>query len=306
MAQGAANPYAVTIVPNGDPSLDLSNAQLSSTLARRLCIPQLTHSSLSDAAEQTNVCPTCQQRHANGHLDQALVCYSTRAATPAARAGTTTSIQHEVGAFINSVGHHSRLEPPGVDPDSGERADGECNSLLPGGNSVYWDVNTYAVTTGTDADAREATFPGLAADKHEYAKTRKHAAAIFANRQGDQFVPLVVSDAGSWGPQAMAFCSRLARTTEAPAQTLQYRLRRLAVVAAKGVHDIMHRGVRLSLRGGGAGPRPEQAPPGAVWEADDETDDEGDEAMTSEQLQRAEVELMEGVTTQGPQMSVLA
>ena len=70
-------------------------------------------------------------------------------------------------------------------------------------------------------DAREATFPGLAADKHEYAKTRKHAAAIFANRQGDQFVPLVVSDAGSWGPQAMAFYSRLARTAEAPARTLQ-------------------------------------------------------------------------------------
>ena len=83
-----------------------------------------------------------------------------------------TNVPHEVGAFINSVGHHSRLEPPGVDPDSGKRADGECNSLLRGGNSVYWDVNTYAVTTGTDADAREATFPGLAADKHEYAKTR--------------------------------------------------------------------------------------------------------------------------------------
>ena len=190
---------------------------------------------------------------------------------------------------------------PGVDPDSGKRADGECNSLLPGGNSVYWDVNTYAVTTGTDADAREATFPGLAADKHEYVNTRKHAAAIFANRQGDQFVPLVVSDAGSGvtparaaaseghaemarllteleaapkGPQAMAFFSRLARTTEAPARTLQYRLRRLAVVTAKGVHDIMHGGVRLSLCGGGAGPRPGQAPPDAIWEADDESDDE--------------------------------
>ena len=134
----------------------------------------------------------------------------------------------------------------------------------------------------------------------------------------------------------MAFFSRLARTTEAPARTLQYRLRRLAVVTAKGVHDIMHGGVRLSLRGGGAGPRPEQAPPDAVWEADDESDDdEGDDAMTSEQLRRAEVELLEGVavvrgdedgqggvtggaqddgggetgvgaTTQGPQMNVLA
>ena len=112
-----------------------------------------------------------------------------------------------------------------------------------------------------------------------------------------------MSDAGSWGPQAMAFISPLARTTEAPARTLQYRLRRLAVVTAKGVHDIMHSGVRLSLRGGGAGPRPGQPPPDA---ADDETDDEGDEAMTSEQLQRAEVELMKGVTTQGPQMNVLA
>ena len=63
--------------------------------------------------------------------------------------------------------------------------------------------------------------------------------------------------------------------------------------------------MRLSLRGGGAGPRPGQAPPDA---ADDETDDEGDEAMTltNEQLQQAEVELMEGVTTQGPQMDVLA
>jgi hypothetical protein len=293
VAQGAANPYAVTIVPNGDPSLDLSNAQLSTTLARRLCIPQLTHPSLSDAAEQTNVCPTCQQRHANGHLDQALVCYS---CGNSGRTRWHNNVQHEVGAFINSVGHHSRLEPPGVDPDSGKRADGECNSLLRGGNSVYWDVNTYAVTTGTDADAREAAFPGLAADKHEYAKTRKHAAAIFANRQGDEFVPLVVSDAGSWGPQAMAFFSRLARTTEAPARTLQYRLRRLAVVTAKGVHDIMHGGVRLSLRGGGAGPRPGHAPPGAVWEADDESDDdEGDDAMTSEQLRRAEEELLEGV-----------
>ena len=57
----------------------------------------------------------------------------------------------------------------------------------------------------------------------------------------------------------------------------------------------MHGGVRLSLRGGGAGPRPGQAPPDAVWEADDETDDEGDEAMTSEQLRWAEVELLEGV-----------
>ena len=132
----------------------------------------------------------------------------------------------------------------------------------------------------------------------------------------------------------MAFYSRLARTTEAPARTLQYRLRRLAVVTAKGVHDIMHSGVRLSLRGGGAGPRPGQAPPDAVWEADDESDDdEGDDAMTSEQLRRAEEELLEGVvrgddggqdgvtggaqddggggtgvgeTTQGPQMNVLA
>ena len=94
----------------------------------------------------------------------------------------------------------------------------------------------------------------------------------------------------------MAFFSRLARTTEAPARTLQYRLRRLAVVTAKGVHDIMHGGVRLSLRGGGAGPRPGQAPPGAVWEADDESDDdEGDDAVTSEQLRWAEEELLEGV-----------
>ena len=94
----------------------------------------------------------------------------------------------------------------------------------------------------------------VTADKHEYAKTWKHA-----NRQGDQFVPLVVSDAGSWGPQAMAFFSRLARTTEAPARTLQYRLRRLAVVTAKGVHDIMHGGVRLS-RAAGA-PVPGQVKP---------------------------------------------
>ena len=104
----------------------------------------------------------------------------------------------------------------------------------------------------------------------------------------------------------------------------------------------MHGGVRLSLRGGGAGPRPGHAPPDAVWEAGDESDDdEGGDAMTSEQLQRAEEELLEGVvrggddgqggvtdgaqddggegtgddggggtgvggTTQGPQMNVLA
>ena len=109
-------------------SLDLSNAQLSTTLARRLCIPQLTHPSLSDAAEQTNVCPTCQQRHANGHLDQALVCYS---CGNSGRTRWHNNVQHEVGAFINSVGHHSRLEPPGVDPNSGKRADGECNSPAP-------------------------------------------------------------------------------------------------------------------------------------------------------------------------------
>ena len=95
VAQGAANPYAVTIVPNGDPSLDLSNAQLSTTLARRLCIPQLTHPSLSDAAEQTNVCPTCQQRHANGHLDQALVCYS---CGNSGRTRWYNNVQHEVGS----------------------------------------------------------------------------------------------------------------------------------------------------------------------------------------------------------------
>ena len=53
----------------------------------------------------------------------------------------------------------------------------------------------------------------------------------------------------------------------------------------------MHGGVRVSLSGGGAGPRPGQAPPDALWEANDE----GDDAMTSEQLRRAEVELLEGV-----------
>ena len=97
----------------------------------------------------------------------------------------------------------------------------------------------------------------------------------------------------------------------------------------------MHGGVRLSLRGEGAGPRPGHAPPDAVWEADDESDDgEEDDAMTSEQLRRAEKELLEGVvrgddddvhdgvadgtqddggegtgvgeTDQGPQMNVLA
>ena len=74
-----------------------------------------------------------------------------------ARTRWHNSVQHEVGAFVNSVGHHNRFEPPGVDPDSGKRADGECNSLKAGGNSVYWDVNTYVATTGTEADATEAT-----------------------------------------------------------------------------------------------------------------------------------------------------
>ena len=94
----------------------------------------------------------------------------------------------------------------------------------------------------------------------------------------------------------MEFFSRLARTTEAPARTLQYRLRRLAVVTARGVHDIMHSGVRMSLRGGGVGPRPGQAPPGAAWEADDETDGIGEGARAGEQLRRAEGALWEGLT----------
>ena len=109
---------------------------------------------------------------------------------------------------------------------------------------------------------------------------------------------------------SMAFFSRLARTTEAPARTLQYRLRRLAVVTAKGVHDIMHGGVRLSLRGGGAGPRPGQAPPGAVWEADDESDDDEGDDVHDGVADGTQDDGGEGIGVgemdQGPQMNVLA
>ena len=110
VAQAAANPYVVTIVPNGDPSLDLSNAQLATTIARRLCIPQPISTSSIDAADQTFVCPACQRRHANGHLDQALICFRHGGV---GRTRWHNSIQHEVGAFTSSVGHHNRFEPSG-------------------------------------------------------------------------------------------------------------------------------------------------------------------------------------------------
>ena len=204
VAQGAANPYAVTIVPNGDPSLDLSNAQLSTTLARRLCIPQLTHPSLSDAAEQTNVCPTCQQRHANGHLDQALVCYS------CGNSGRTRWHSNVHTARSGRV--HQQCGPPQpprtprgrprLGRASGRRvqlaAPRRQLSLLGCHYSCchHGPVRrrTLPLRRGSPhkkaghaearekPDAREATFPGLAADKHEYAKTRKHGRATSSSR----------------------------------------------------------------------------------------------------------------------------
>jgi len=298
VAQAAANPYVVTIVPNGDPSLDLSNAQLATTIARRLCIPQPISTSSIDAADQTFVCPACQRRHANGHLDQALICFRHGGV---GRTRWHNSIQHEVGAFTNSVGHHNRFEPSGVDPNSGKRADGECNSLKAGGNSVFWDVETYVVSTGdSETDAVEATFPGLKADNHEWKKTRKHAGYINAGRVGDEFVPLVVSEVGSFGPQALAFFGRLARATECPAQTLQYRLRRLAVVTAREVHNIMHGGVRLSMAGGRAGPRPAEAPPDAGLGAGGGDDDEEEDGpRENEPLEAVEQAVLAGTRDVG-------
>ena len=225
-----------------------------------------------------------------GHLDQALICFSLCFRHGGAgRTRWHNSIQQEVGAFTNSVGHHNRFEPSGVDPNSGKRADGECNSLKAGGNSVFWDVETYIVSTGdSETDAVEATFPGLKADNHEWKKTRKHAGYINAGRVGDEFVPLVVSELGSFGPQALAFFGRLARAAECPAQTLQYRLRRLAVVTAREVHSIMHGGVRLSMAGGRAGPRPAEAPPDAgLGAGGGDDDDEADGPRQNEPLAAA-------------------
>ena len=126
-------------------------------------------------------------------------------------------------------------------------------------------------------------------------KTRKHAGYINAGRVGDEFVPLVVSEAGSFGPQALAFFGRLARATECPAQTLQYRLRRLAVVTAREVHNIMHGGVRLSMAGGRAGPRPAEAPPDAgLGAGGGDDDDEEDGLRENEPLAAVEQAVLAG------------
>ena len=61
--------------------------------------------------------------------------------------------------------------------------------------------------------ATEAAFPGLAIDRIEAEKTRKHASLIERYRPGDQFVPVVTDEHG--------------------ALALTYGMRRLAVVAAR-------------------------------------------------------------------------
>ena len=243
VASAAEAPYLVTIVPNGDPSLELTNDQLASALARRLCVPQLINQASNAQADHTFAqCTQCHKCHAREHLDEPLMC---RVNGMSGRTRWHNCVQREIGAFINSTGHHNRLEPPGVDPTSGKRADGECNSLKPGGLSVFWDVNTCVVATGDDKhDGPESAFPGLTVDVHEHEKTRYHAREIEAHREGDEFVPLVLDTNAAWGPQALDLFRRFARATDDPAATLAYRLRRLAVTTARELHHIMHGGLR--------------------------------------------------------------
>ena len=58
--------------------------------------------------------------------------------------------------------------------------------------------------------ATEAAFPGLAIDRIEAEKTRKHASLIERYRPGDQFVPVVTDEHGALGPAGRALARRRA------------------------------------------------------------------------------------------------
>ena len=88
--------------------------------------------------------------------------------------------------------------------------------------------------------ATEAAFPGLAIDRIEAEKTRKHASLIERYRPGDQFVPAVTDEHGALGPAGRALARRVCARAPNPALALTYGVRRLAVVAARRVHAIMH------------------------------------------------------------------
>jgi len=148
-------------------------------------------------------------------------------------------LQREWDAFFHRQGHHHALEPRGVSPFRQTRPDGRCDTILADGKSLWWDLRVCVRTLPASA-ATEAAFPGLAIDRVEAEKTRKHASLITQHRPGDQFVPVVMDEHGALGPAGRALARRVCARAAGPAPALAYGLRRLAVVAARRVHAIMH------------------------------------------------------------------
>ena len=177
------------------PSLRLSNGPFTSYVARRLCITQTNTSppiGLGDAppaGANACRCTNCGKLHVNAHYDNVLGCYE------GGNLGCLPSVYKyaqpspaRVGCFLPSDGaSHHALEPRGVDPFSGKRPDGRCDSILGGGRSLWWDLCVCIRALPSTAET-EAAFPGLAIDHGEADKTRKHAHLIAKHRPGDRFV----------------------------------------------------------------------------------------------------------------------
>jgi hypothetical protein len=150
-------------------------------------------------------------------------------------------LQREWDGLYHRQGHHHALEPRGADPFSGKRPDGRSDSIMGGSRSLWWDLRVSIRTTGDPKAAlAEASFPGLAIDHGEDEKIRKHAAAITRHRPGDLFVPVIHDEHGAVGPEGRALARRICARADNPAQAYTYGMRRLAIVAARRVHAIMH------------------------------------------------------------------
>ena len=155
-----------------------------------------------------------------------------------------TSMVRTLHAMMRSAGMEVTYEPRSLAPPGQPqvRVDLANHSMVDGAD-VHCDVRTYCASAEATL-ATEAQFPGTVADWVEREKTAKHLPVIKAHNPRDRFFAFAVSEHGSLGPQAHELLDMVFIRSACPGAAKTYWMRRLAVVTANAVHDMLHRQLR--------------------------------------------------------------
>lgn len=236
LLSAAGDVDALSATPSS-PQLQLSNAQTSTVLARRLLLPLYG----SPGLDGTCLCPRCG-KSMDVWGDHTLLCSSGGSGLEARTKFWHDPVARIIAQVLRACGQHVRLEskPPPSRLSTNKRADLLITS--PEQALTLGDVRT-CVTSESSVVSLAASVPAHAA--HQGQKKKEADWSEIAHYSGCAFAPLAVEDGGRLGPALVNLISRsilsYSTSNREAALSMVSARQRIHVANIKGVADTILR-----------------------------------------------------------------